>query len=412
MNSLACASIRRPNRRLPYSERVPSAAPQRPKSDRNSESRQTIIRVAKPAFSKKDQEKIVKEVKQILRSGWLTSGPFVQTFEKRFQHYLNTPNTVAVNSCTSALHAILSALDVKHGDEILVPTNTFVATANVVLYTGAQPVLVESDPDTFNISVEDFERKITSKTKAVIPVHIGGNPCEMREISKVARAHEVAVIEDAAHAMGSQYKGKLCGTIGIAGAFSFYPTKIITTGEGGMVATNDRRLAEKIRIIRNHGRKGYGPSENVVMGYNYRMSDILAAIGLSQLDHVNDFLKHRLMIAQAYEEQLQRIPWLKIQQVERDNLSSYYAFIVKLERDAPISRDRLASRLRSKGIETSVMYHPIHLQPFHARILGHKRGQFPTAEEIGDRSMALPMDNQISRSKAQTVVKAIQSVTR
>ncbi len=203
---------------------------------------QTVIRripFSRPCFVDDDLEEITSKVRDILRSGWLTSGPLVRQFEETFAEFVGVDYAVALNSCTAALHSILLALGIKRDDEVIVPTNTFVAAANAALYVDAKPVFVDSNPETFNISPEDLEAKISKKTKAIIVVHLGGNPCDMDEICDIADENNLTIIEDSAHAHGAKYKGKNCGTFGIASAFSFYPTKILTTGEGGLVATND-----------------------------------------------------------------------------------------------------------------------------------------------------------------------------
>jgi perosamine synthetase len=367
------------------------------------------IPLARPYFSEADELEITENIKAVLRSGWLTSGPFTQQFEAKFRKLVGTSESVAVNSCTAALHSILLAQGIGPGDEVIVPSNTFVATANAALYVGARPVLVDCDPQTFNISVKHIQDNITARTKAIICVHIGGNPCEMSEIGEFAN-EKICLIEDCAHAIGAKYQDTPCGSFGIAGAFSFYPTKVMTSGEGGMVTTNKKELADSIRMIRNQGRGGFGPTENVALGYNFRMSDILAVIGLTQLKHLEDFVAHRNRIADVYSEELSKIGWLEHQKVEKGNICSYYAYIIKLKEDAPISRDELVSKLKDNGIGTSVIFHPVHLQPFYSGRFNYRKGDLPISEEIGERSIALPMDNGINIETARFVSEIIQSL--
>jgi perosamine synthetase len=362
---------------------------------------------AKPYFTEADLIEISNGVQSVLQSGWLTSGPNVQKMEERFAQFIGSSSAVAVNSCTAALHAILLGLDVKEGDEVIVPSNTFVATANSALYVGARPVFADSDPDTFNISYKEIQNKITDKTKAIIVVHLGGNPCDMREIREIAEDRKVALIEDCAHAHGAKYGENYCGNLGVAGAFSFYPTKVMTMGEGGIVTTNDMTLAQRIKVIRNCGRAGYGPLEISEIGYNYRLSDIHAVIGLSQLNHLAYFIKQRNLITKAYDEVLFKIGWMKPQHVRCGNLSSYYAYIVKLTSAAPLSRDEVLEKLKKYEIMTSVLYHPVHLQPLYINWFRNKPPSLPVAEELGRTSFALPLHNGMSKDDVGYVVDTL-----
>lgn len=368
------------------------------------------IPFSRPCFSESDLEQMASRIKEVLKSGWLTSGPLVNKFEEQFAEFVGAEYAIAVNSCTAALHSILLALGIGKGDEVIVPSNTFVATANVALYVGAKPVFADSDPETFNISPEDIERKISQKTKAIIVVHLGGNPCDMDKIRKIAEENDLYLIEDCAHAHGAKYRGQSTGTFGIAGAFSFYPTKVMTTGEGGIVVTNDQKLAERIKAIRNHGRAAFGPAEIIDLGFNYRMTELNAIIGLSQLAHINDFLETRRKIANRYNKALSEIDWLVPQKVKEESISSYYAYIVKLEKDAPITRDELMLKLREKGIETSILYHPVHLQPYYRKLFGYSKGYLPIAEMLGERTLALPIYSCMPVEEADYVIEALKQI--
>jgi len=347
---------------------------------------------AKPSFTEKDLSEILSNMKSVLVSGWLTCGKNVETLEKRFSEVIGTKEAVAVNSCTAALHSTLVALSIESGDEVIVPSNTFVATANAALCTGARPVFADSDPDKFNLSPEDVEKKVTRKTKAIIAVHLAGNPCDMKELSEIAHDHRITLLEDCAHAHGSKSNGRNCGTFGVAGAFSFYATKIMTAAEGGMVVTDDQKMAQRIRRIRSHGRGGYGPIETTELGYNYRMSDIHAVIALSQLQHLSDFVVQRQRIANAYDRLFSETDWVKPQLIKEGNVCPYYVYLLKVAKEAPISRDQLAQRLGEKGIATSVLYYPVHTQPFYAEILDKDPG-CPVAVDLGKRTIAVPMYN-------------------
>lgn len=365
---------------------------------------------AKPHFNDEDLKQIMTNMKKVLRSGWLTSGPIVKEFETEFSGFIGSRYAVAFNSCTAALHSILLALDIGEGDEVIVPSNTFVATANAALYVGAKPIFADCDIETFNISPDEIIEKVSRKTKAIIVVHLGGNPCDMSEIREIGGDHNIPVIEDSAHAHGAKYKGDPCGTLGIAGAFSFYPTKIMTTAEGGMVATDQKDLADRLCIIRNHGRAAFGPAEIVELGFNYRLSDIHAILGLTQIKHIDEFIKHRNMIAHFYNEELSEIKCIKTQLVREGNTSSYYSYIIRLTKDAPLSRDELVKKLDEWEIGTSVLYHPIHTQPLYRKLFGYEKGFLPVTEELGDRSLGLPMYNNISKNDALYVIKSFKEI--
>ena len=369
------------------------------------------IPFAKPNFTDDDINEITQEIAKVLRSGWLTAGPMVKKFEDEFAKRIGTKYAVALNSCTAALHATFLALGIKSGDEVIVPSNTFVATANAALYVGAKPVFADSEPHTFNVSASDVLKKITSRTKAITVVHLGGNPCDMNELLEIADAKNMFVIEDCAHAHGAKYHETSCGLIGKAGCFSFYPTKVMTSGEGGMVTTNDESLAAKIKIIRNVGRAAYGPTAIQELGYNFRISDIHAVIGLAQLVHLDDFLMHRNNAAKFYNSKLSKIKWLKPQTIRKGNLSSYYAYIVELTNDAPVARDELASIMKQHGIGTSVLYHPVHLQPLYVKLFGFKNGLLPVTERLGEQTIALPLDNNISNNEQKRVVETIKQIS-
>lgn len=370
------------------------------------------IPFAKPFFSQEDIEEITSYLKEILDSGWLTSHKFVQKFEEKIAEYVRAKHAVATNSCTAALHSIILALGIGKRDEVIVPSNSFVASANIVLYTGAKPVFADVDPKTFDISPESVRNKISNKTKGIVVVHIGGNPVEMDSILDIAEENNLFVVEDAAHALGSLYEGKYCGTLGDAGAFSFYPNKVMTTGEGGMVATNNNGLAEKIKMIRNHGRSGKGPKPVIEKGYNYRMPEISAAMGLVQMRKLEEFISHRNNLAELYNKLLEEFSWIVPQEVKKKTRSTYYAYITMIENSAPLSRDKLAEELSKEGVGTSIIYHPIHLQPFYKKKFGYKEGELPISEEIGKHSLSLPMYNNMPLKNVEKVVNVIRKIAQ
>src|SRR2546425_5549905 len=363
---------------------------------------------AKPHFSEDDLDEILADMRVILTKGWLTSGKNVETFEQNFADLVGTSYGVAVNSCTAALHSILVSLGIGPGDEVIVPSNTFVATANAVAYSGAVPVFADSDPETFNISIREVEKKITPRTRALIAVHLAGNPCDMEELAKITKDNGIKLVEDCAHAHGASYKGEHCGKFGVASAFSFYATKIITTGEGGMVLTDDKELAENVKKLRNQGRGGYGPLENTLLGYNYRMPEILSIIGLNQLKHLDEFLRQRKLIADSYRSLLSKIPWINAQTVRTGNSCSYYAFIARLAPNSPIDRDELARRLNEKGVGTSILYHPTHPHPLY--LAQSSPADCPVAVELGKQTIALPMFNGMTRDELDYVRSQLEAV--
>jgi len=371
--------------------------------------RDNIIRVGRPYFSDSDIAEITSQLVSVLRSGWLTSGKFVAKFEEEFSKVIGTKYAIAVNSGTAALHTIVSSLNLNSGDEVIVPANTFVSTVNAVMYVGAKPIFADCDIKTFNVTAETIERKISSKTKAVIVTHVGGNPCEMDEIIKLCNEKGIILIEDAAHAHGSKYRGKNCGSFGIANAFSFYPTKVITSGEGGMITTNSEEVYKFAILFRNVGRVSIGHGPIINLGYNYRMSDIHAVIGLNQLKHLDEFVKKRNELARIYNEELSKINWIEPQLVNNYSVSSYYAYIVRLLPNAPMSRDALMDHLLKKGIETTIMFRPVHLQPFFKDKFDIK-DSCPNAELVGATSLVLPLHVGLNTTDIEYIVKAIESI--
>ena len=357
-----------------------------------------------PNFPEEDIPKIMEKLKEPLLSGFLTQGPNVQEFEETWRRYIGTRHAIAVNSCTAALHIALECISIGKGDEVIVPSNTFVSTANVVLFCGAKPVFAEIDPRTFNIDPEDVENRITDKTRAIIPVHLAGQPCEMDKIMEIAGEHNLYVVEDAAHAHGSVYRGKKCGTFGIANCFSFYPTKVMAGAEGGIITTDDDEVAEKARRLRNCGRGGMGPLEITEIGYNYRMNELQAILCLYQMDNLEMLLDRRKIIADYYAEGLNEIEGIEPPHKIDDVICSYYTYIVKVRSD----RDKLRERLNHRGIGTSIMYHPVHLQPVYRKLFGYKEGMLPITEEVSKRVVSLPIYPKMSEVDVDYVVSALK----
>lgn len=328
-------------------------------------------------------------VADCLDSTWISSsGEYVNRFEAAFADFCGVKHAIACCNGTAALHLALLAVGIGPGDEVIVPTLTFVATANAVAYCGARPVFVDSDAETWNLNPSSIEKKITRRTKAIIAVHLYGHPAEMDPIIKIARRHDLFVVEDAAEAHGAEYKGKRVGSIGDISAFSFYGNKIITTGEGGMVVTNDAALAKKAAQFKGQGidpkRRYWFP----VIGYNYRMTNIAAAIGLAQLERIDWHLQRRLEIAAWYQEHLQNVPEVICQPEKPWAKHVYWMFSIVLGDGFPLSRDRLMDHLSERGVETRPIFHPMHTLPPYRGLPGGRN--YPVADRIAKRGLSLP----------------------
>ncbi|OLN31775.1 DegT/DnrJ/EryC1/StrS family aminotransferase [Desulfosporosinus metallidurans] len=367
------------------------------------------------------EEDDIAGVVDSLRSGWIAKGPKTMEFEKRFAEYVGAKYAVAVNSCTAALHLALVAAGIGEGDEVLTTPMTFASSANVVIHTGARPVLVDIDPVTMNIDPKKIREKISPRTKAIIPVHIAGHPCEMDEIMAIAREHNLFVLEDAAHAVYTQYKGKMIGSIGNATAFSFYATKNLVTGEGGMVTTNDEDLYNKIRILSTHGmsrnawnryaQAGSWYYEILAPGYKDNMSDIMAGLGLSQLDKLERMQGMRQEIADYYKVEFGKMPEIEVP-VELDYARhAWHLYIIKLNLDKlSIDRGKFVEELKEENIGTSVHFIPLHMHPYYRDTYGYKPGDFPIAESVFERTISLPLYPKMSMQDASDVVNAVRRV--
>jgi len=347
-------------------------------------------------------EEEVQAVSEVIRSGWLTMGPKTFEFEKEFAKYVGAQHAVAVSTGTAALHLSLEAAGVQAGDEVLLPTTTFTATAEAVTYVGARPVLVDIDGDTMNMDPEDAARRITPKTKAIIPVHLGGQPCDMDEIQALARAHHLRVVEDAAHALPSEYRGKRVGQISEFTCFSFYATKTLTTGEGGMITTDNPEAAERMRLMRLHGierdawRRYRGDGswfyEVLEAGFKYNLTDFQSAMGLVQLAKSDSMRLAREAIAQRYTDAFSSREELVIPTVREDRSTSWHLYILRLRLDR-LKKDRnsFIEALQRHGVTCSVHFIPLHLQPYYQRAHGYQPGDFPRAEREYYSCLSLPI---------------------
>ena len=352
----------------------------------------------KPAIGEDEIQSVV----ETLKSGWLTTGSKVKRFEEDFSRYVGCKHAVAVNSGTAALHLALDAVGIKEGDEVIVPTMTFTATAEVVLYFKAKPVLVDCQPDTFNLDPTRLEAAITPKTKAIIPVHMAGQPCDMDEILSIARKHDLRVIEDAAHALPAIYRGKTIGAVGDITCFSFYATKTITTGEGGMATTDNSEWAERMRMMSLHGishdawkrytKEGSWYYEVLSPGFKYNLTDIAAAIGIEQLKKCNEFWQARQRIAMVYEKAFAEIEEIQLPLCRKDVQHAWHLFVIQLDLERlKINRNQFIEALREKEIGTSVHFIPLHLHPYYRDKFGYKPGDFPNASAVFERIISFPI---------------------
>jgi len=363
-------------------------------------------------------------VQRVLASGWLTTGPVAQEFERQFAAYIGCKHGLAVNSATAALQLALDAIGLVPGDEVLVPTYTFTATAEVVTYYGARPVLCDSLPGGFNLDVSDAERRITAKTRAIIPVHVAGEPCDMEAVQALAWRNHLHVIEDAAHALPATYRGCRIGTISELTAFSFYATKTITTAEGGMLTTDDDDYARRIRTMRLHGISGdawkryaregswYYEVENA--GYKLNIPDVLAALGVAQLAKCDRFLRRRRTIAARYNEEFSANSAFELPpDGGPGSLTSWHLYILRVHpRRFGLDRNEFIDELKRAGIGTSVHYIPLHLHPYYQRVYGYKAGDFPNAEDAYSRCLSLPIFPDLTDAEVDHIIATVLRIAK
>jgi dTDP-4-amino-4,6-dideoxygalactose transaminase len=357
------------------------------------------IPFAKPSIGEEE----IAEVVDTLRSGWLTTGPKTQRFERAFADYVGVPNALGTSSCTGALQIALGALGIGPDDEVLTSTMTFAATANVIVHSGAKPVLCDVDDDTLNISVNDIEKKLTPKSRAVIAVHYAGRPCDVTALKRICDARSLLLIEDCAHAVGASVEGRACGAWGDAGAFSFYANKNMTTGEGGMLTTRRDDVAATARVLRLQGmtrdvfRRGDSslPSwryDIVAAGYKHPMSDIQAAIGLHQLARFDSTQAARRRVVDGYFEKLHGIKGLRLpERVKADTVHAWHLYVARVTSEARLTRDELFAKLLERRIECSVHFVPLHLHPYYRDVWHYEHGQLPVAEKAFDEIISLPL---------------------
>lgn len=345
-------------------------------------------------------------VTDCIRSGWVSSlGEYIPRFETTFAEFCGVRYGVAVSNGTTALHLALAVLGIGPGDEVIVPSLTFVATANAVRYTGATPVFADSDLVTWNLDPADVARKLTPRTKAIIPVHLYGHPVDLQPILELAEAHGVKVIEDAAEAHGARYYGRRVGSFGCLNAFSFYGNKIITTGEGGMLTTDDAALAERARFLRDHAMSTERRYWHAEVGYNYRMTNMQAALGVAQMEQIETFIERKRQIARLYNEQLAGVPGLVLPPEAEWATSVYWMYSVLVTEDFPLERAALQSRLRSQNIDSRPFFYPVHTMPPYARGQGQS---LPVAERLSSQGLNLPSGVTLTERDVVRVAEAIR----
>jgi dTDP-4-amino-4,6-dideoxygalactose transaminase len=378
--------------------------------------RQQFLPYCLPAMGEEE----IAEVADTLRSGWITSGPKTRKFEQAFATFVDAPHAIAVGSCTAGLHISLAAHDVGPGDEVIVPTMTFCSTANVVTHLGASPVLVDTDADLL-MDANVFERAITSRTKAVIPVHYAGHPCELDAIREVAARHGIHVVEDAAHAAGTKYKGRPIGGASPAAVFSFSATKNMSTGEGGMIVTDNEEFAARCRLLAQHGItrdawKRFGQTnawqyEVLAAGYKSNMTDIQAAIGIHQLAKLDAFNERRTAIADRYDAALADIPGLVLPRRPINGRHSFYIYPIHLIPGvSKMNRDALIEQLRERNIGTSVHFIPLHRHPLYRDGFGLQREDFPVSERIFEGLLSLPLYPKMTDVDVTDVIAAVRDL--
>ena len=365
----------------------------------------------------------INEVVTVMKSGWLGTGPKVNKFEQMFKEYKGSQFALALNSCTAALHLSLLAIGIAPGDEVIISTMTFAATANAVIHAGGRPVFTDCEKDSMNIDPIDIKRKITKRTKAIILVHFAGRSCNMDVIMDIAKKNNLKVIEDCAHAIESEYHGKKTGTFGDLGCFSFYVTKNIVTGEGGMVITDDEEYANKIKILGLHGMtkdawkrfddEGYKHYQIVCAGFKYNMMDIQAAVGIHQLSRIDKYWERRRDIWIKYNRFFRDLPVITPAPVENGTKHAYHLYTLILDIDnLKIARDEFLNEMTNNNIGVGVHYTALHLHPYYQKTFGSRRGDFPNAEWVSDRTVSLPLSAKLTTKDVKYVIDAVKQIIK
>lgn len=393
---------------------------QEAKIENFSEGEEAFLPFSKPCIS----DAAIQDVVTCLKSGWLATGPFVQKFEEDLCTYLESPHAHSLASATAGLFFAVQALDLQPGDEVITTPLTFVATANAIAVRGARPVFVDIEPSTRNLDVTLVKAAITERTKAIMPVHFAGLPVDLDPLYALARDHNLTVIEDAAHAIGTHYKGRKIGSFGDVQIFSFYANKTMTTGEGGCLTTRSDSFAEKVRLLRFHGisqtawdrftKKGSQHYDVIQVGYKANMMDLQGALGIHQLRAVDGFIEKRTHLAERYSELLSCYKMLRLPaKPAYDHKHSWHLYTVVLDSaQAGLSRDQLIAALKEHNIGTGLHYNPVHLFPYYRDTFGYKEGDFPRAEQVGANILSLPLFPEMTLREQDRVISALQKILK
>lgn len=377
------------------------------------------IHFAQPLFG--DEEK--KEILAALDSGWVTLGPKTKEFEENFARYVGAQYAIGVSSCTAALHLSVIVSGIRPGDEVITTPFTFAATSNVILHAGGVPVFVDIDPKTFQIDANKIEEKITKKTKAIIPVHYGGQPAEMDKILSLVKKYNLVVIEDAAHALGTEYKGKRIGSLGDLTCFSFHPIKNISTGDGGMITTNNKAYADELEVLRLHGMSkdawkrhsaaGSWRYDITVAGYKYNMTDIEASLGIHQLKKLDSFIDIREKYAKIYDKALSKIPEITIPYILENIRHARNLYSIMIDtKGLKINRDELVELLKQANIGVSVYFIPLHFFSLYKQKLGYNKGDFPVAEAVFEKIISIPLYPKMRKEEIDYIIETLSSLIK
>lgn len=366
------------------------------------------VRLRRPFFPPDSIPRIQERIGEVLKNGRLTLGPYVETFENKFAKFEGIENAVGVTSATAGLHLCMLALNIKKGDEVIVPSKTFISTANSVVYCNAKPVFCDVDAQSYQLDPQKLEKLITEKTKAIIPVHLGGNMCKMDEILEIATKKNISIVEDCAHAHGSTFHGRKSGTFGQLGVFSLYPDKIMASSDGGIIVTNDSSLYEKIQLLRNVGRKKLGQDMFSEIGYNYRMNELQAILALEQLDILPKMINRRRQVAKIYDSAFDGIERLEKQYIPSFVKSSYYAYIMRLKKG---NLKKFLNKLTERGVEQSLMFISIYKHKAYEKIFGRRLGLCPISEKLDEQTFTIPLHAGITDDEIQYVIKTVKNVS-
>lgn len=377
--------------------------------------RDTLLPYGRQSIDEND----IAAVVEVLRSDWLTTGPKVEEFEEAFAAWTGARYAVSFSSGTAALHGTAFAAGIEAGDEAITTPLTFAATANCILYQGGKPVFADVCGDTLNLNPEETEPRINSRTKAVLPVDYAGHPADLDAFLEIAERHGLTIIEDACHALGAEYRGRKVGSISHMTVFSFHPVKHVTTGEGGMVTTNNVKFAERLRKFRNHGitseardrqRKGQWHYEMVLLGFNYRLTDIACALGMRQLGKLEANLDRRRTIAAQYTSEMRNLPGIMVPQVRNDALPAWHLYAIRVDSKRACGREEIFRALLAENVGVNVHYIPVHLHPYYKERFGYRGGEFPVAEHAYQGLISLPMFHGMANQDVDDVIEAVSKV--